>query len=486
VRARRAAAGAALLAAALASGAAAPGAPPAAMPPCLHLERAGTEIRNDTRVCPGRYRIADTRERGVMIVAVSGVRLDLSGVVLESGDSVPARFAGAGVVSRGVDSLVVTGGTIRGYRLGIRIEGGKGHEVRGATLSNSRQHALRSTDTLYDERDWLDIFRPDSAEAYGAGLLLKDVTGAIVVDVRAQRAQNGILLHNVRRATVTDNDVSRNSGWGIALWRSSHNVIARNRASSNVRCIGRTYRRGCDSAALLLREASDSNVIAGNDLRYSGDGFFLSGHRPGLAPSNGNLVVRNDAAGAFHNAFEATFSWDNTFLDNRADSADYGFWLGYSSGNTVRGNTIIGTRTAGIAIEHGTDHELSGNIVIGGKDGIRLFTRAESGPESRGYRLYDNILAKLERGLVLERTTQVKVRGNVFDGDEDGLVADAASGGAEVSGNVFLRSTGFFIRAAELDAGANYWGAESPEATREKLAGRVLIAPWYPASAAGY
>jgi parallel beta-helix repeat protein len=468
-------------------GAAAPAAPRAGgAAACLHLERAGTEIRTDTRICPGRYRIADSRERGVLIVAVSGTRLDLTGVVLESGDSVPARFAGVGVLSRGVDSVTVLGGTIRGYRFGMRLEGGRGHEVRGSVLSGSRQHALRSTDTLYDERDWLDIFRPDSAEAYGGGLLLRDVTGAIVTDVRAQRGQNGILLHNVRRATITDNDVSRNSGWGISLWRSSHNVIARNKASHNARCVGRTYRRGCDSAALLLREQSDSNVVASNDLRYSGDGFFLSGHRPGLAPSNGNLVLRNDATGAYHNAFESTFSWDNSFLDNRADSADYGFWLGYSSGNTVRGNTIIGTRTAGIAIEHGSDHELAGNIVIGGGDGIRLFARAENGPPSRGYRLYDNVLARLSRGLVLERTTQVKVRGNVFDGDEDGLVADAGSSGAEVAGNVFLRSTGFFIRAAEIDAGANYWGAESPEATREKLAGRVLIAPWYPASAAGY
>jgi parallel beta-helix repeat protein len=461
-------------------------APAGARAPCVRLDRAGTEVRNDMRVCPGRYRIADAKQKGVLVVAVSGVRLDLSGVVLESGDSVPERFTGAGVVSRGVDSLVVTGGTIRGYRFGIAIEGGRGHEVRGANLSFSRHQALGSTDSLYDERDWLDIFHADSAEAYGAGLLLKRVTGAIVVDVVAQRAQNGILLHEVREAQVSDNDVSRNSGWGIALWRSSHNVLVRNKAGFNVRCVGRTYRRGCDSAALLLRHGSDSNVVVANDLRYSGDGFFLSGHRPGLDPSNGNLVTRNDATGAYHNAFEATFSWDNSFIDNRADSADYGFWLGYSSGSSVRGNTILGSRTAGIAIEHGSDNELSGNVIIGGRDGIRLFTSVGSDAESRGYRIYDNLFAKLTRGLVLEHSTQLKVRGNVFDGNEDSLVSDADARSAEVAGNIFMRASGFFIRAAELDAGANYWGTPSPEATREKLAGRVLIAPWYPASAAGY
>ncbi|MFL5521872.1 MAG: NosD domain-containing protein [Gemmatimonadales bacterium] len=454
--------------------------------PCVRLERAGTEVRNDMRVCPGRYRVAATKGRAVLEVAVSGVRLDLSGVVIESGDSVPDRFIGAGVAARGVDSLVVTGGTIRGYRFGIVIEGGRGHEVRGANLSFSRHQALQSTDSVYSERDWLDIFHADSAEAYGAGLLLKRVTGAIVVDVTAQRAQNGIMLHDVREAQVSDNDVSRNSGWGIALWQAAHNVIVRNKASYNVRCVGLTYRRGCDSAALLMRHRSDSNVVVANDLRYSGDGFFLSGHRPGLDPSSGNLVTRNDATGAYHNAFEATFSWDNSFIDNRADSADYGFWLGYSSGSSVRGNTILGSRTAGIAIEHGTDNELSGNIIIGGKDGIRLFTSATNGAESRGYRIYDNLFARLKRGLVLERTTQLKVRGNVFDGNDDALVSDQAASGAEVVGNIFLRASGFFIRATELDAGGNYWGTATPEATREKLAGRVLIAPWYAASLAGY
>ena len=50
-----------------------------------NVDRAGTEVRNDMRVCPGRYRIADAKQKGVLVVAVSGVRLDLSGVVLESG-----------------------------------------------------------------------------------------------------------------------------------------------------------------------------------------------------------------------------------------------------------------------------------------------------------------------------------------------------------------------------------------------------------------
>ncbi|MCU0621212.1 MAG: right-handed parallel beta-helix repeat-containing protein [Gemmatimonadales bacterium] len=454
--------------------------------PCIRLLKPGTVLRGDTRVCPGKYRVTDAREQGVLVVAVSGIRLDLSGVVLESGDSIPANFAGVGVVSRGVDSLTVTGGTIRGYRFGIRISGGKGHEVRGSVLSGSRNQALQSADSTYAVADELDIFRPEAVEGYGAGLLLEDVDGAVVAEVTAERAQNGIVLHRVRRAIVADNVVSRNSGWGISLWRAAQNTIVRNRAEWNVRCVGRTYRRGCQAAALLLRDASDSNLVADNDLRHSGTGFLLSGHRPGLAPSNGNLVLRNDATGAYRSAFVATFSWGNRFIDNRADSAEYGFRLSHSSGTVVRGSTALGTRVAAIAVEHGSDDDLSANVIIGGRDGIVLSAPQDGGPASRGHLVSDNVLARLARGVVLERSAAVKLRGNLFDGDEDALVSDAAASDAEVQGNVFLRSTGFFVRAAELDAGGNYWGASDPEATREKLAGRVLLTPWYPASQAGF
>jgi len=113
--------------------------------PCVRPSRAGTQVQGEVRICPGRYRIADPSERGVIVAAASGTRIDLTGVVLESGDSVPARFVGVGVTSKNVDGVSVLGGTIRGYRVGLRIEGGRGHWIRGADLSGSRSDALRST-----------------------------------------------------------------------------------------------------------------------------------------------------------------------------------------------------------------------------------------------------------------------------------------------------------------------------------------------------
>ncbi len=453
---------------------------------CLRITQAGTQVQGRVRVCPGRYRIADPEEVGVIVVASSGTHLDLTGVTLESGDSLASRFVGIGVVSRGVDAVEIHGGTVRGYRYGILIEGGRGHRVSDVSLSGSRAQALESTPAEYDEADWIDIFQPDIFETYGGGILFKWTNDASVTRVVATNAQNGIGLFGARGTYVADNTVSNNSGWGIHLWRAAHNVIVRNTAHHNVRCESASYSRGCDSAGILLRERSDSNIVAENDLRYSGDGFFLSGHRPHLNPSVGNLVVRNDASFSYHNAFESTFSHGNTFIDNVADSSGYGFWLGYSSGNIVRGNRILGTTTAGIAIEHGSDNTLAANIIIGGMVGIRLFARHEGDEASRGYRIDDNVLADLDLGLVLESTIQTKIRGNLFDGLGEALVVDLAGRDSEVTGNVFLRAGRWFISAPELDAGGNFWSTDSARGTASRINGRVRIDPWRSASEAGF
>lgn len=458
----------------------------AATAPCVRPTRAGTQVQGDVRICPGRYRIPDPDERGVIIAASSGTRIDLTGVTLVSGDTLQHEYAGRGVTASNVDNVTVIGGTIRGYRFGIRIEGGRSHRILGSDVSGSRAQRLRSTAQRYDEGDWLDIFRPQTFETYGAGVYLRGTDGAAVSGVVSRGAQNGIGLFAARGTYIADNDVSGNSGWGIHLWRSSHNSILRNQAHHNVRCQGENYRRGCDSAALLLREQSDSNIVADNDLSRSGDGFFLSGHRPLVRPSVGNLVIRNNATGAYHNAFESTFSWGNSFIDNRADSSDYGFWLGYSSGNVVRGNTIIGSRTAAIAIEHGSDNSLAANVMIGGAMGIRLFAPTAGAEASRGYRVDDNVFARLQRGLVLEQTTEARVRGNLFDGVGEAIAVDGVGRDATVTGNIFLRITGTYIRAEELNAGGNYWGTPDARETMSRVIGRVTLDPWQPARAAGY
>jgi parallel beta-helix repeat protein len=454
--------------------------------PCVRVDKPGTQVRGEVKICPGRYRVVDRSEIGVIVAVASGTRIDLTGVTLESGDQDPSQFTGIGILSHGVDSVSVRGGRIRGFRFGIRLEGGSGHRVSGVDLSNSRAQTLRSTPQQYDQADWLDLAHPETFETYGAGVYLKRTVGASITGIIARGSQNGIGLFESREAWIADNDLSGNSGWGIHLWRSSRNTLVRNRADHNVRCESPAYRQGCGSAGLLLREQSDSNLIADNDLTSSGDGFLMSGEPGLLTPSIGNLVLRNDASHAWHSGFRSISAAGNSFIENRVDSADYGLWLTYSRDNLVRGNVLLGSRTAAIAIEHGAGNELAGNTIIGGAIGIRLFAPQAGDPPSRNYRIDDNTLAKVTRGIVLEHTTGVRLRGNLFDGGEEGLVVDSAGADAEVVGNVFLSAGRWFIDAVQLDAGGNFWGPRDPASVQPRLRGRVNIQPFRRASDAGY
>lgn len=454
--------------------------------PCIRPARAGTQVQGDVRVCPGRYRIPDRAEGGVIVAAASGTRIDLTGVVLESGDSVPSRYLGVGVSSRGVDGVTITGGAIRGYRYGVRMEGGRNHRISSIDLSGSRSQEVRSTPARPDSADRLDIIRREVFERYGGGILLLRTVATSVTGVTARNAQNGIGLVEVRDSYVADNDVSSNSGWGIHLWRSAGNIIVHNRANHTRRCESQVPAGDCGAAALLLREASDSNTIVDNDLTASSLGFLLAGARPQLRQCVGNLVHRNDASSALGAGFTAAHGWSNTFLENRADSAAIGFQLDHSGGSTLRGNTVIGSRSVGIVSDHGSDNAILANVLIGGVVGIRIGAPEESGDPSRRYRIDDNVLARLEQGIVLQQTTRAQLRGNLFDGVGDGLVLDGAGHATEVTGNIFLRASRWFIDAPDLAAGGNYWATADASSATAKVKGRISVMPWKPATAAGY
>lgn len=454
--------------------------------PCIRPARAGTQVQGDVRVCPGRYRIPDSGERGVIIAAASGTRIDLTGVIIESGDSVPGRYVGIGISSRGVDGVSITGGAIRGYRHGVRIEGGRNHRVAGIDLSGSRTLSVRSTPALPDSTDRLNLVRRDAVDRYGGGLLLIRSVASSITGLTARGAQNGIGLVDVRDSYIADNDVAGNSGWGIHLWRSAGNIIVRNQADHTRRCESQVPASDCGAAAILLREASDSNIIADNDLTASSSGFRLAGARPQLRQSVGNLVHRNDASAALGVAFSAEHGWNNSFLENRADSADVGFRLDHSGGSVLRSNTVIGSKSVGIVSDHGSDNAILANVLIGGMVGIRIDAPKEAGDPSRRYRIDDNVLARLDQGIVLHQTTRAQLRGNLFDGVGDGLVLDGVGHGAEVTGNIFLRASRWFIEAPDLAAGGNYWATADASSATAKVKGRISIMPWKPAAAAGY
>ena len=193
-----------------------------------------------------------------------------------------------------------------------------------------------------------------------------------------------------------------------------------NRASYNVRGYSHGfYRRGQDSADLLMYEQSSRNLVAYNSMTHGGDGLFLwagqSTMDTGQGGSNDNLFYANDFSFAPTNGMEATFS-RNRFINNRIEGSDHGLWGGYSYDSEITGNDFVRNRI-GIAIEHGQDNVIAGNWFSGDSTAISIWANPTQPADwvyprrrdtsSRDYRITGNVFAGNRVAIMRDGTTQV-------------------------------------------------------------------------------
>jgi parallel beta-helix repeat protein len=337
------------------------------------------EIKADVRLPPGPLRL----ERPLRVVA-DGITVDLGEAVLTGAadGTDPDTFDGIGIEIVGRKKVTILGGKLRGFRCAILARDCEDLVLEGIDVSGNFAQRLRSTPEREFEGDWLWPHFNDEQQwrkNYGAGICLEKCFRATVRECTGRNQQNGLLLDRCEACKVYDNDFSFNSGWGIAMWRSSENLISRNNCDWCVRGYSHgVYDRGQDSAGILVFEQCSNNVFVKNSATHSGDGLFLyAGHettqRTGEGGCNDNLVKGNDFSHAVANAIEATFSRGNRFLDNRCDDCNYGIWAGYSYGTRIEGNMIAKNSVAGIAIEHGEFNRIAGNTLDCNPRGIWLW-----------------------------------------------------------------------------------------------------------------
>lgn len=392
--------------------------------------RPGMVITRSAVVRPGVYRLrpvapdtAAIRIRGKDIV------LEMAGVTLAGTDQdeAPDRARGIGLLIEAGERVTVTNARIRGYRIGILVRGTRRLTLAGNDVSHNWKPRLWSGLGHESLVDWLYFHHNEQDEwfRYGAGIFLIDVRGGEIRGNVARQGMNGLQLVRTERVRVWNNDFSWLSGLGIGLYRASHNVIMHNRLDYCVRgYVHGVYRRGQDSAALLLYEQSSHNVVAYNSMTHSGDGVFLwAGQHTmdtGQGGANDNLFFGNDVSFAVANGIEATFS-RNRFIGNLSEGSEYGVWGGYSWGSEIRDNTFRRNVTA-IAIEHGQDNVIAGNTFLGDTTAIRLWwNRIEPSDwgyprhrdtRSRGYRIEGNHFTPRGTTLRIENTEAVTLARN--------------------------------------------------------------------------
>jgi parallel beta-helix repeat protein len=340
----------------------------------------GMVITKSTRFRPGTYRLGPGVDSAVLVVRGDSITVDLTGVVLEGSPppSDPDQGAGVAIRVEGGRNVRIVGARIRGYKVGILARGTRGIEIRDSDLSHNWKPRLFSLIEHESLVVWLSFHNNEGNEwlRFGAAIYLDNVSSGLIQGITVTQGMNALLMNRVDHLSVRDNNFSYNSGLGIGLYRSSDNLIVRNSVDFNIRGYSHGfYRRGQDSAGILLYEQSNNNIVALNSATHGGDGLFLwAGNytmNTGQGGANDNVFYANDFSFAPANGMEATFS-RNTFVANIAEGNDYGLWGGYSFDSRIVANCFANNRY-GIAIEHGQQNSVIANRFIGDSTAIRLW-----------------------------------------------------------------------------------------------------------------
>ena len=357
----------------------------------------GMRITKSIGIAPGRYSLAtaDTntiqKQGGVIVIEGKNIVLDLAGVVLDGAgiksSFAPNQFNGIAIeIKPGSSNITIKNATIKGYKIGIKADSVEALTIDNCDLSYNYRDALKSGFEKEDESDWMSFHNNENDEwmRYGAGLYLKNCKGATITNNTVTNGQCGLMLTSCNDALVTDNNFSFNSGIGIGLYKSSYNNINHNQLDFNVRGYSyKKYRRGQDSAAILVFEQCNHNIFAYNSATHSGDGFFLWAGQTtmdtGAGGCNDNFIYGNDFSYAPTNGVEVTFS-SNLIMKNIITNCDHGVWGGYSYETDITDNIFSGNRIA-IAIEHGQNINIALNSFKGDKTGIKLWSRETQPPD---------------------------------------------------------------------------------------------------------
>jgi len=369
----------------------------------------GMVITTSVRIAPGTYRLpaSESLDSALITVRGEGITVDMRGVRLEgtAPDALPDEGQGVAVRIDGGRDVTVRGATIRGYRIAVLARGTRDLALTDNDLSHNWKPRLFSLVGHESLIDWLSFHQNEKREwmRFGAAIYLEDVIGGEIRDNRAEQGMNALLMTRTDSVLVRDNVFSFNSGLGVGMYRSSRNVLVRNRIDYNVRGYSHGwYRRGQDSAGLLMYEQSSHNIVAWNSVTHGGDGLFLwAGQQTmdtGEGGANDNLYFGNDFSFAPTNGIEATFS-RNRFVANIVEGNDHGVWGGYSYESAITGNCFARNRIA-IAIEHGQDNAITRNAFTGDTTALYLWANAiepsdwvypkKRDTRSRDYRITDN------------------------------------------------------------------------------------------------
>ncbi|MCH7849066.1 MAG: right-handed parallel beta-helix repeat-containing protein [Planctomycetes bacterium] len=495
----------------------------AANPPVVIIDRDNVQIGESCIVEIRADLIQDNDNNGVIHVVADGITIEFSDehreLIAVAKGTPWDTLTGIGIRIDGHRNVTIRNAHVHRFKVGIYATNAAGLVLENCDVAGGYQHRLKSTPRAEDASDWLWPHDNDNNQwmtNYGAGIYVEDSDGITIRNCFARRRQNGIILDRVNDSAVYDNDCSFLSGWGLAMWRSSRNVVSRNAFDFCVRGYSHgVYNRGQDSAGLLMFEQCSDNIIVENSITHGGDGIFAFAGKEALGETpppttagvtqenidwyrgrgnNRNMFIANDCSYAVAHGIELTFSFNNTIAQNRlVSNAICGIWGGYSQNTTIAGNVFesngdmpYGLERGGINIEHGRGNWIQANTFRNNACGVHLWWDPDEGLTKLPWAKVNNTDA--DRNVIY---------GNTFDGDKVAIQLRETSTTFVIANGT--RNVGDKLRAdaksqagilRELDGPPLRWtppvyeplGETSPVGARDDLAGRdkIIMTEWGP------
>ncbi len=345
----------------------------------------GMQIHQSTVIQPGLYQLkADTAlDKSLISIQGNNITVDFSQAILDGSPmgTLPNQMQGLAIyIVAGSKNITLKNLVVKGFQIAILADSVQGLIIEHCNLSYNYRQQLHSQWNKEDISDWMSFHHNEKDEwlRYGAAIYLRNCEGAKIHDNLITGGQCALLMTNCNKGQIYDNNFSFNSGLGIGMYRSSFNQVYHNKLDYNVR--GSSfgfYRRGQDSAGILVFEQSSENLFAYNSVTHGGDGFFLWAGQTTMDSAKGgcnhNLLYGNDFSFAPTNGAELTFS-TNTVLHNRFEGCDHGIWGGYSYNSDFSDNVFVENRI-GIAIEHGQGINIALNQFLEDGTAIKLWSR---------------------------------------------------------------------------------------------------------------
>jgi parallel beta-helix repeat protein len=169
----------------------------------------------------------------------------------------------------------------------------------------------------------------------------------------------GVLLVSTTYSTITKNNITNNSGYGIHLHKSSNNYISENiitnndnngiylyQSSNNIFSENTITANNQDGVHLL---DSSHNSITGNTIRLNNEGVHIYSGGSTNNSIVGNTITEN-------NEYGVSLDWannDNFVTENYIVENGMGVFVKESSNNRIIGNTIQGNNGWAIRLEGG-------------------------------------------------------------------------------------------------------------------------------------